>query len=435
MLSAADASHLLRRAGFGGRAAEIAAFTGLTREAAVDRLLEPSATDALPEWSTFADERRGVELANVRNHWIDRMIASPPSLAEKMVLFWHDHFATGYSGVQLPQLMWDQNVIFRTHGLGSFRDLLGAASYDAAMLRWLDNRTNIAGREQENFARELMELFTVGNGRFDETDVVAMARAWTGHNVAGRADGRSDYDAAQYLFRPDRHDDGDKTLFGITRNWDAEATLDELCFGSKATATADYLSRKLFGFFVHRSPSEEVIASLATSFRASGLDITSLVREILLLDEFWDPTTRYRLVKTPAEYVVDLFRRCELTTADHNAHARMRDMGMTLFEPPNVAGWGANGYWLHNRAAWTKANLGTWLRGRAPTFGYLQGLDGLSAEQVVDEILIFLGLVEVSPQSRAHVRTLVDRLLRDYPNWLNREPIMIGLSIPEVQCA
>ncbi len=437
MLTAADAAHLLRRAAFGATPDQVQSFVGLTREEAIDRLFDTSTDPLMPDYSVFdATAAQTVQIREVRNWWMDRMVTATPTVSEKLTLFWHNHFATAFTKVASSELMWDQHVVLRNHGLGSFRTLLEAVSLDAAMLRWLDNDTNVAGAEQENFARELMELFTVGNGRFTEDDVVSMARAWTGHNIVGgeRIDGVWRMNRS-YAFYPDRHDDGQKTLFGITRNWDALDTLDELCFGVKATATSDYVARKMFQFYVHRRPSQATVDALAATWRNANLDSSVLLRTILLSDEFWAPETRYALVKNPVEYVVDLMRRYGLTTADHNFAIRAERMGMALFEPPNVAGWGANGYWLNNTASWEKASMTNWLKWKADDYGVLQDLANRSADEATDDVEEFLGLYEVSAQSRSFAVGLMSQMKNDYPWRVTSEPIAIGLFIPEVQCA
>ena len=367
--------------------------------------------------------------------WVDRMIAAPPSIEEKLTLFWHSHFATAREKVEDAELVWNQHVQIREHGFGDFRTLLGRISFGSAMLIYLDNETNVAGAEQENFARELMELHTIGNGNFSEDDVIAMARAWTGHNTVGRTpENNWEYDPA-YIFRPEDHDNGTKTLFGISRNWDAPETLDELCSGVKATAMSEFIARKIFSFFVHTEPEPSTIESLAAGFRASGLDITALVREVLLLDEFWAPETRYALVKSPVEFMVDVLRRCGLRSDDVSLRWRMEGMGMVLFDPPNVAGWGQNGFWLSTATAWNKSRWINSMKWAADDLGILQDLDELTPDEAVDRVISFFGLYDVSSQSRNHARDLIEVTQRDRPWALKYEPFAMGLFLPEVQCA
>ena len=256
------AAHLLRRAAVGGTNQQVNSFFDLEREEAVDRVLDTSVTPSVPGLSFASGDDDWRLQEKMIDWWVDRMITSTPTIEEKLTLFLHSHFATGRDKVEDAQLMWQQHRLLRAHGQGSFRTLLEKISFDPAMLIYLDNETNVAGAEQENFARELMELHTIGNGRFTEDDVIAMAKAWTGHNTVGATrENNWQYDPS-YIFRPEDHDNSQKTLFGITRNWDAMETLDELCYGVKATATSDFIARKVFKFFVHTNPSQATVDQL-----------------------------------------------------------------------------------------------------------------------------------------------------------------------------
>ena len=429
------AAHLLRRAAMGATNATVNSFFGLTREEAVDRLLDRSASPPLPPFGQLqrGDDWRTQEA--MIEWWVDRMITAPPSIEEKLTLFWHSHFATAREKVEDARLVWNQHRQLREHGFGNFRDLLGEISFGSAMLIYLDNETNVAGAEQENFARELMELHTIGNGNFSEADVIAMARAWTGHNTVGRTpENNWEYDPA-YIFRSEDHDHGQKTLFGIERNWDAPQTLDEICTGVKATQMSEFIAGKIFRFFVHAEPDPGTIQSLAAGFRSSGLDITSLVREVLLLDEFWAPETRYALIKSPVEFMVDIMRRFGLRSNDVSLRWRMEGMGMVLFDPPNVAGWGQNGFWLSTATAWNKSRWINSLKWAADDLNILQDLGELTPEEAVDRLTSFFGLYDVSSQSRNHARDLIAVTQRDRMWAMAYEPVAMGMFMPEVQCA
>lgn len=435
-LNRAGAAHLLRRAAVGGTTAQIDSFVGMTRAAAVDRLFNTSSTPALPSWSRFnSGDQDWQEQEKMIDWWVDRMITAPPTIEEKLTLFLHDHFATAREKVEDSRLMWDQHVVLRNFGQGSFRVLLERISFGSAMMIYLDNESNVAGAEQENFARELMELFTVGNGRFNEDDVVAMAKAWTGHNTIGRTrENNWQYDPT-VVFNADLHDNSQKTLFGITRNWDARDTLDELCTGSKATATTDYFARKMFQYYVHTNPSQAVVDDLAATFRNSNLNITTLLRAILLHDEFWDLESRYALVKTPVEFMVDIMRRNGLRSSDDSVRWRMEAMGMTLFDPPTVAGWGQNGFWLSTATAWSKSRWVNNLKWGADERGVLQNLDALTPEQVVNVILTFFSIFDASARTRQYMQELIVTTRAERPWAMAYEPFAVGMFMPEVQCA
>ncbi|MFT7473767.1 MAG: hypothetical protein ACI81L_000682 [Verrucomicrobiales bacterium] len=435
-LNRAGAAHLLRRAAVGATTAQIDSYVGMTRAAAVERLMNTSVSPGLPGWSLFeSGDQDWQAQEKMIEWWVDRMITAPPTVEEKLTLFLHDHFATAREKVESSRLMWDQHVILRTDGMGSFRNLLERICFGSAMLIYLDNESNVAGAEQENFARELMELFTVGNGRFDEDDVVAMAKAWTGHNTIGaNRENNWVYDP-RYIFRSEDHDNSQKTLFGLTRNWDAEGTLDELCFGVKATATSDYFARKMFQFYVHTNPSQTVVDGLAATFRNSNLNIETLLRAVLLHDEFWADESRYALVKSPAEFMVDIMRRNGLRSSDDSVRWRMEGMGMTLFDPPTVAGWGHNGFWLSTASAWTKSRYTNNLKWGADDRGVLQNLEHLTPDQVVNVILTFFSIFDASARTRQYMRELIVTTREERPWAMAYEPFAVGMFMPEVQCA
>jgi uncharacterized protein (DUF1800 family) len=420
----------------GGTTAMIDSFVDMTRGNAVDRLLDTSSNPGLPGWGLFdsGDEDWRAQEKMIE-WWVDRMITAPPTIEEKLTLFLHSHFATGREKVGDARLIWDQHLVFRNFGEGSFRTLLDKISFGSAMLIYLDNESNVKGAEQENFARELMELHTVGNGRFSEEDVVSMARAWTGHNTIGRTrENNWEYDP-RYVFKAGEHDDGEKTLFDLTRTWDAKDTLDELCFGAKARETSDFISRKVFQFFVHTNPSQAVVDELAAGFRASNLNIKTLVRAVLLHDEFWDLESRYALVKSPVEYMVDIMRRTGLRSNDDSVRWRMEGMGMTLFEPPTVAGWGQNDFWLSTATAWAKSRFTNHLKWGADERGILQNLDSLDPDQVVNVITTFFSIFDASDRTREYMRELIVTTREERPWAMAYEPFAVGMFMPEVQCA
>lgn len=435
-LTRPEAAHLLRRAAVGGTTRQIDSFVGMSREAAVTRLFDVSITPQLPGWSEFdcGDDDFDAQTKMIE-WWVDRMITSPPTIEEKLALFLHGHFATGREKVEHARVMWDQHLLFRRPRRRKFRKLLGNVSLGSAMLIYIDNETNVVSSPQENFARELMELHTVGNGNFTESDVVAMARAWTGHNTVGRTRENGWVHDPTYVFKAEEHDNGQKTLFGIAKNWDARDTLDELCTGVKAQATAEFFTRKMFSFYVHAEPSAQVITELANGFRASGLDYGDLLRSILLHDEFWAPSTRYALVKSPAEYMVDIMRRNEMLSADEFLRWRMERMGMVLFDPPTVAGWGQNDFWLSTATAWAKSEWVQNLRWGADERGILQNTDSLSTDEVVDRVTTFYSIFDASNASLDQVRRLIERTREVAPWEMTHVPFAVGMFMPEVQCA
>ena len=201
------------------------------------------------------------------------MRSGPCPLIDKIALFHHGLWTTHIQ----PDVtsVWDALVIYRRKGLGGYRDFAQAMAVTPMMLQWLNNATNVApGAFNENFGRELMELFTMGNGTFTQSDVTAMTRAWSGHNV--------DPTGTRYQFYPQRHDAGLKTLFGITKGWNGPDALDEILLGSKAVVSSEYYVSRLWSFLAYPSPEPSLVAALAGQFRADGLHVGRLVKRIFL---------------------------------------------------------------------------------------------------------------------------------------------------------
>ena len=261
-----DAAHLLRRVGFGPTTAEIQALTGLTRQAAVTQVMNFAGAPPVARPVVDDPERRNQWDCFVTGleWWVDRMRTSPTPLQEKMTLFWHNHFCSSQDKVSDMTAMFDQNQKFRTLGMGDFETLAQAVAIDPAMLVYLDNATNRVGSEQEKFGRELMELFTLGVGNFTEADVVAMAKAWTGHNIVGW---NGTFTDPTYVFKPTRHDPSLKTLFGITQAWDGPQAITEIVKGSKRPACARFIATKLLRFLANANPTVATIDSVTAQFQ------------------------------------------------------------------------------------------------------------------------------------------------------------------------
>jgi uncharacterized protein (DUF1800 family) len=411
-LTQAEAAHFLRRTGFGGSMPEITALMSKTRAQAVDEAMDFSAVPPAPEPTRLRDENHWWAHADSVLWWTQRMATTPKPLQEKLALFWHNHFCSGMSKIDNMVDLFTQNQAFRTGGLGSFKQLLTNVSFGGAMLVYLDNDVNKKGNVQENFAREVMELFTLGVGNYIEADIVAMAKAWTGHNVVGW--NGSIYDTT-YKFFPTRHDTTTKTMFGIARNWDAADTIEELVNGTKQADCARFIARKLYKWFVHTNPSDAVVQELANVFVANSMSIGPLVRAILMHDDFWSAAARYALVKSPVEFVVDVMKRAGTGLMDSGTlRYLIEPMGQLLFEPPNVAGWGQNDYWLSTATMWARGRFAEWLGWRiddadvnfmpeltAPTSGPLT----MTAAQFAQYIFDKFAIVEPSTSTRTRLES------------------------------
>ncbi|MEZ5165374.1 MAG: DUF1800 family protein [Acidimicrobiales bacterium] len=458
-LSRQDAAHLLRRTGFGGSGAELTALTGVTRAAAVDAALGFTSADAAPLGPDVGvpgfvtNEEQWTAHSDAITWWLERMatLANPTTtpvpvpavsaarpIHEKMALFWHEHFSCGQEKIfDFPQL-WDQIGLFRRTGLGNFDALVRAVAVHPAMLVFLDNQSNVVTGVQENFGRELMELYTCGVGNYTEGDVVSMARAWTGHNTVGWTGSRWD---ATYVYRSGEHDHGTKRLFGISANWNGvqmvageRDTIHELVYGVRQQATARFIARKLFRYFAHLNPRDSVVNALASTFIASGMEIAPLVRAILLHDQFWGPTARFALVKSPTEFVASLLRRTGLDPAEMGLRWNKAPMGQTLFDPPSVAGWGQGDYWLSTASAWAKGAFVGGQRWRPETAALLASLDDSSDDAAAAQTIFNLfGLDQVSATTRSAVRRWHRRAYSGARWSTVPQGFLVGAMCPEFQ--
>jgi uncharacterized protein (DUF1800 family) len=357
LLDADDARYLLTRTGFAPDEQALNPYVGISREQAVDKLLATARTvpaAPMPGWvdepiptrakesALDADARRaesaerGRRYEALRGWWIHEMATTPSPLTERMTLFWHGHFTSGQDKVPYPQLMARQNQLLRRYALGSFADMLHAVAKDPAMLLYLDGASNRKGHPNENFAREVMELFTLGEGHYTQRDVSEAARAYTGWSL--------DPDAHSYVWRADWHDAGEKTVLGHVGAFDGDAVLD-LLLAQPQTAT--FIVTELWREFVSDTLDPAQIALIAGDFRASGYNIAIALHALFLTDAFWDARNRAVLVKSPAQFVVGMLRTFDVDDDDMTPLAgTMRNLGQNLFAPPNVKGWPGGPAWV-----------------------------------------------------------------------------------------
>jgi uncharacterized protein (DUF1800 family) len=351
------ARHLLNRTGFGATDAEVAAFAPLERDAAVDRLLAGARTDPVHKPPAFvdeaftpfyrlknldADERKAYQRKRVeqgfelRGWWLREMLDTPSPLTERMTLFWHNHFATSQQKVRSPQLMYRQNVLLRREALGNFGTLLHEIGKDPAMLVWLDNAGNRRQAPNENFAREVMELFTLGEGHYGESDVKEAARAFTGWSL--------DREAGTYVFRPAFHDFGEKTVLGRHGRFDGDDVIGILLARPE---TAKFVVAKLWREFVSPDPDPRLVASWAAAFRDSRYEVKPLLKAMLTSDAFWAPANHGTLVKSPVVLVVGTLRTFDIHPFDlRPAVMACAALGQNPMTPPNVKGWPGGDAWI-----------------------------------------------------------------------------------------
>lgn len=379
----AKAAHLLNRAGFGGRPDEIDRVSRLGMDAAVDELLDydriaenvapPDFASLRTLWDTVARLRQqnapqrqrfealviaqrgdNQKLQEVREWWVTRMIQTRRPLQERMVLFWHGHLVSGRPDARLAENLFAQNELFRRMALGNFKELIVAISKDPAMLEYLDNESNRRGRPNENYARELLELFTMGIGNYTEQDIKEAARAFTGWT-------RRAYD---FYFDARQHDDGPKTFLGRTGNLDGGDIVNTIF---EHPATARFLPRRLFEFFAYLRPDESLVEELADLFRRSRFTVAPLMRTILTSQVFYSERAMRSQVKSPAQLVVGTARLLDVATSSQQLRA-MDLMGQALFYPPNVGGWPRGESWITTATLFFRYNYSNLLLvgGRMP---------------------------------------------------------------------
>jgi len=286
-----------------------------------------------------------------------------------------------------------QNQLYRDYALGNLLTLTQKMALEPAMLLYLSNATNYKKSPNENFARELMELFTLGVGNYSQDDVFAAARAWTGHNY--------NWELEDYVFNPKQHDTGQKTFFGTTKNWDGPDIINEILRDNagKRLVAAKLISKKLWEFFAYPGPAQNIVDDLANVFIANNLEIKPLLRALLNRSEFYSTTAKQGLVRTPTDFVVDILYRTGLKSDDLRLSWSMEYTGQLLFNPPNVAGWKSNSYWINTSSLSGRAAIARGVIWQVLDGGTFDAVDDMTVEQAVDHIAGYFGL-DLAPVTR-----------------------------------
>ena len=388
------AAHLLRRTGFGplpseiaqavqaGPGAAVASALALPRNPgpgpAFDEVLSAEAnaealhrslgrvkvkdTPQLRAAYQAATRAHGRAIMDLTMWWLDWMAKTKAPLQEKLTLFWHGHFTSSMGDVHDAIAMYKQNDLFRRHAAGNFARLLDGVARDPAMLKYLDNDVNRRGHPNENWARELMELFTMGIGHYTENDVLESARAWTGWTLRG---GRFE-DRRAFDFKPRLHDDGIKTFLDTAGKLDGT---DIMRIILAQPATPRWLAGKLAKFFVSPNPDPELVEAMAQELASGGYEITPVLRSVFQSRAFYRPEVMYSLVKGPTEYVVGAVRQLGIEDPDWRRLAQLtEEAGQHLFFPPTVAGWHGGTAWINAATVFNRANIaGLLVSGRLGT--------------------------------------------------------------------
>lgn len=436
-------AHLMRRAGFGATRSELESLSAKSYQEIVEDLLIPANPQAMPDdviWRYHHEQSGMMGQANPGAYWLYKMISTNAPLQEKMALFWHGIFATGYPKIAQGRVLADQIQMFRRNGLGNFKDLLVKLSKDPAMIVWLDNHENHKGAINENFGRELLELFSLGVGNYTEDDIKDCARAFTGWTLGNteymalRAERDSIWPYGRispfFEYKPEDHDDGEKAFLGRTGQLNGEDVIDIIC---KQPATAHFISRHMYHFFVADEPpvaqwpytpprDPEAIETLSRAYFDSNYDILSMLRVLLNSDFFKSEVSWYAKVKSPAELVAGVLRlsgefdrpRREIL----DRALQMTYMGQQLTNPPSVEGWHQGTEWIDTGTLVERLNFATQQFSDVNKKGVgamikrisSQSEGVISPDHLVESCLDAMGFVQVSDETQAVLEQFASQL-------------------------
>lgn len=432
-LNESDIAHLIRRTEIVATEARIAELAALpSREAAVDNIMTANSTGGVtkPEGLTRnfyigVGSDQWTYDHELRRWWINEMAFGKQPLREKMTLFWHGHFVTNSDSSASFVHTLACNQLYREYAFGNLQEFAKKMSVEPSMLTYLNNSGNTKWQRNENFARELMELFLLGlnhyglisgqDAPYTQDDVVAASKAWTGHNIV--------WDPVlwpYYQYNANAHVDETITLLGKTAKFDGFAMIDHI-FTTEPykTISARYIATKLWSYFSYPNPDATMIANLVTSSNfANTHDIGSLLRAILVHPEFYSATAKTGIISTPAEYTARVLRTFGvLWNADHNQRAvwQMVDMGQELLSPPNVAGWKQNSYWLSTSELGARALLAQLDFSSSASTSKFLDLDGASPDNCVTLAAHRLGIVSLAPETKTNL-----------VNWVSKERARAG---------
>jgi uncharacterized protein (DUF1800 family) len=388
-----DLAHLARRMGFGARSDQLRALSALSREQIVDQWLDSAITSTrvgrpsllssgAPEWP---------KTVNLRQWWYDQMSSTPTPLVEKMTLFWHGHFCSSHDKAGGAENLWAQNDLFRRFGLGNVRQLTQQMALQPAMLRYLDNASNVKGAPNENFSRELWELFLLGPNNYTQSEVAASARAWTGYNVVS-ANGLD-----RFAYNSAAHDDRPSTIFGVTKAWKGpeviDATFDNPVAGRNV---ARWLSRKWWEFFAYQGPTDQLIDQFATVLITNRWEIAPVLRAMFKHQEFWSQQSRHGRLRSPVEYVVSVARILGVDATKLQPDWFASQMGQELFNPPDVSGWRLNDAWLTTGSYWGRAGIAdiavSMLFAEKAITGRFAAIDLRGSGSAIDDLAAYFGI-------------------------------------------
>ena len=418
-------AHLLRRAGFGATRNELEGYLEDGYEATVDKLLDPGESGHMPDdiiRRYHVDQSELRQLDGAGAYWLYRMLTTSNPLEEKLALFWHGLFATGYAKLNQARALLNQIDMFGRYGFGSFRDLLVELSRDPAMILWLDNNENHKEAINENYGRELLELFSMGIGNYSEDDIKECAKAFTGWTLGNaeymsvRASKDSIWPygriAWHYEYRADDHDGGEKKFLGEVGNFNGEDIVDIIV---TQEATARFLSTRLFQYFASdevNSDGELVISEMMGAYFQSGYKVSAVLRSLFNSDYFKSDKCMYSRVKGPVESVVGTVRLAgtyqEPTLDVHSLWAQTMFMGQGLLAPPTVEGWHEGVEWIDSGSLVERINFAAKELSDPTKDGVKDIIRRVTAnqkdltdpEKLVDSCLDYMGPIQVQPDTR-----------------------------------
>jgi len=441
-----QARHLLWRAGFGGTPQQIQTLASWGPERAVDFILDAGKSGDESKPGLFdrdivkpptAEERKAYQearknkdedllaklqlqrqqrerrdrsqMGEMQRWWLKRMIETPRPLEEKMALFWHGHFATNYRTIENSYHMYLQNELFRTHAVGNFADLMFGIIRDPAMLAYLDNNDSRKGRPNENLAREIMELFSLGVGNYSERDIKEGARALTGYT----------FNDDEFSFEKNNHDDASKNILGRTGNFDGD---DFVKIILEQRGTSQFICRKLYHFFAAELPPLEraeddkldpatrgAVREMAGTFLRSKYELKPVLRQLFLSEHFYSPGLMNEQIKSPAQLIVGAVRSLNTPVRDLAILNDALDlMGQDLFYPPSVKGWDGGRSWINTSTLYVRQNIMAFLlAGKKP-----KGYDATAEIEKYDPTPLLSELAKADPGAEKDAERVVEYLLR-----------------------
>lgn len=459
------AAHLLDRAGFGGTPADIDSLVLMGPGKAVDSFIHadddgdlfPKPQMLMPaerlvykqreKAATTEEQRREIRkelgkeeytsMLNLRLWWLNRMRYTAAPLQEKATLFWHGHFATSNAKVNDSYMMWQQNETLRRYALGKFPDMLKAMSRDPAMIRWLDLGQSRKDHPNENFAREVMELFSLGEGHYTEKDIQESAKAFTGYRI--------DYQTGYFRFQEKDFDPGTKTFFDRSGPFAGDDIIDAIVAQPQC---ARFIGKKLWVFFVSENPPEETITGIAELLLSNGYDIGATLATIFSSAAFYSPHAVHHQIKSPVQWIMQTTKMLEIPLPDARVlENSLAALGQVVFAPPNVKGWDGGRAWISASSLLYRYNMAAYLlSGKARILGGgntktaiipLETIAPASvrsgSDQLLDHLSFRLFNYPLQTKDRATYLTYLEKHPLPYSNDTVRDLMQIMMSTPDYQ--